>query len=450
MDDFSFGHKVLHKITLKKFSLQKQLIIIFSTLLMLIIVLLMPLIDRNLGNIVDQEMFDELRNGQSVYIDYGNLPASKIAAKQIYHLEYTRETELLTVDLGVLSKLDADDLLHNVFGEDLEMMVTEGKDIFEGKSSYQGSVIYYRIASIKNGKYIISLAYEEYYNSLIDNFKQQVVYVIYIAILGIAGILYIWILTLIEPLKLIRNYIKDIKEDKSSNLRIDRNDEIGIVSNALVDMKENLDAQSKVKEEMIHNISHDLKTPISLIQTYAQSIKDGIYPYGDKESSMDVIIENAERLEKKVYSLLYLNRLDYLRDRKSEEDVSMKGLIEHSISQMVTMHPEIVVELHLEDITFRGNEEYWRTCIENIVENAYRYVKSKIIFTLKQEYLEIYNDGETIELEYIDSLFKPYEKGVKGQFGLGLSIVYKTVTMYDYTVYAENKDIGVSFIIKKK
>ena len=50
----------------------------------------------------------------------------------------------------------------------------------------------------------------------------------------------------------------------------------------------------------------------------------------------------------------------------------------------------------------------------------------------------------------IESLFQPYEIGHKGQFGLGLSIVYKTVTMYGYKVEAVNRVDGVSFIIQKK
>ena len=57
--------------------------------------------------------------------------------------------------------------------------------------------------------------------------------------------------------------------------------------------------QEKTKEDMIHNISHDLKTPIATIKSYGESIKDGIYPYDTLEKSVDVIIENAERLEKK-------------------------------------------------------------------------------------------------------------------------------------------------------
>ena len=68
---------------------------------------------------------------------------------------------------------------------------------------------------------------------------------------------------------------------------------------------------------------------------------------------------------------------------------------------------------------------------------------------LKDQYLEIFNDGEPIDNSNPESLFQPYEIGHKGQFGLGLSIVYKTVTMYGYKVEAVNRVDGVSFIIHK-
>lgn len=115
-------------------------------------------------------------------------------------------------------------------------------------------------------------------------------------------------------------------------MHIQREDEIGVLSSSLIEMKEEIDRQNEIKEEMIHNISHDLKTPIALIQTYAQSIKDDIYPYGDKDSSVDVILENTDRLEKKVKSLLYLNRLDYISGQIGDETCSMKELIEHIVS----------------------------------------------------------------------------------------------------------------------
>ena len=85
----------------------------------------------------------------------------------------------------------------------------------------------------------------------------------------------------------------------------------------------------------------------------------------------------------------------------------------------------------------------------NIIENACRYVHQIIKVTLKEDYLEIYNDGDPIEKDDPQLLFQPYETGTKGQFGLGLSIVYKTVTMYGYQVKAVNQEKGVSFIIDK-
>ena len=102
------------------------------------------------------------------------------------------------------------------------------------------------------------------------------------------------------------------KMGKDVELHVNREDEIGEVADALVNMKDELTKQEKAKEEMIHNISHDLKTPIATIKSYAESIKDGIYPYGTMEKSVDVIIDNAQRLEDKVHNLLYLNRVEYL------------------------------------------------------------------------------------------------------------------------------------------
>ncbi len=61
--------------------------------------------------------------------------------------------------------------------------------------------------------------------------------------------------------------------------------------------------------------------------------------------------------------------------------------------------------------------------------------------------LEVYNDGEPIEKDRLDKLFKPYEKGNKGKFGLGLSIVKKVVETYGYSVTGENMNDGVVFRI---
>lgn len=298
-------------------------------------------------------------------------------------------------------------------------------------------------------EYLISIVNSDYSTDLITSLKNQVIHMQYIFFLILTAVLILWVMTLINPLTKIKNYIDDIKEKKTSSLNIDRYDEIGTVCRALIEMKEELDRQEKIQQVMIHNISHDLKTPIALIQAYGQSVKDDIYPYGDKESSMDVILENASRLEHKVKSLLYLNRLDYLNHEDQEfKSFSMKELIEKIVSQMDLLKPDIALLTDLEECCFYGDEEHWRVAIENIIDNASRYALSSIKMTLKENYLEIYNDGESIDEDILPYLFDPYVKGVKGQFGLGLSISNKIAILFGYHMKVINHKVGVSFIIE--
>ena len=61
----------------------------------------------------------------------------------------------------------------------------------------------------------------------------------------------------------------------------------------------------------------------------------------------------------------------------------------------------------------------------------------------------MYNDGDNIEDSLLDGIFTPFRKGIKGEFGLGLSIVKKTLNLMGYDIIIKNEKIGVSFIITK-
>ena len=180
-------------------------------------------------------------------------------------------------------------------------------------------------------------------------------------------------------------------------------------------------------------------------------MKEDIYPYGDKDSSLDIIIENADRLENKVKDFLYLNRLDYIDAKKETiERIDLTFLVEHLVEELAPLHPQIAFKTDLVEGEFSGNPEHWYSAVMNILDNATRYAASEIKITLRSDYLEIYNDGSFIEDDLMRDLFKPYTKGPKGNFGLGMSIVHKVVTMYGYVIQAKNMTDGVSFVIQKK
>ena len=78
-----------------------------------------------------------------------------------------------------------------------------------------------------------------------------------------------------------------------------------------------------------------------------------------------------------------------------------------------------------------------------------RYADKTIKITAKNNRLTLYNDGPNIDPALLEGIFTPFRKGIKGEFGLGLSIVKKTLNILGYDITIKNEKKGVSFHIYK-
>lgn len=226
-------------------------------------------------------------------------------------------------------------------------------------------------------------------------------------------------------------------------INITGNDEITELSVTIEKMRREIHQSDKIKQEMLQNISHDFKTPIAVIQSYAEAIHDGI----SEPNEAQVITRQAELLNSKVKQLLELNKLEYLKDQNEFEIISIKEVIQ-TIVDNHKYRTSLDWNVSLDDSTYYGIKENFYTAFNNIVDNAIRYAKSKIEIKLKNKKLTFFNDGEPISEKFIDELFRPYEKGSKGQFGLGMSIAQKTITYFNLTLSVKNINDGVMFIIE--
>lgn len=314
---------------------------------------------------------------------------------------------------------------------------------------YEDNSIVYSIISYDEDYRLLTIVKNDYRNEFRNALLNGVVNITLYILAGLLALILIWIVSLIRPLNQIKTYINRIREGEIAELSIGRNDEIGEVAEALTSMNKELNEQKHIRDEMIQNISHDLKTPIATIKSYSESIKDGIYPYETLEKSVDVISENANRLEKKVYSLITYNKLGYLVDKdEGILNLLMAPIIEKAIVGCSVIRTDISFATEIdENIMFHGEEEAWRVVVENLIDNALRYAKNTIKVTLTKDGLSVFNDGASIEQDRLDKLFKPYEKGTNGKFGLGLSIVKKVCDTYGYNVIGENLSNGVIFRI---
>lgn len=234
---------------------------------------------------------------------------------------------------------------------------------------------------------------------------------------------------------------------------VDRKDEIGKLGSSIEYLRKQLIRQDEAEQSFLQHVSHELKTPVMVIQSYAEAIKDGIYPKGDLELSIDVIKDESKRLEKKIRDLLYLNKLNYLSSHNIEKvKFSLDTLINQVIDRFNWHKPKINWKLDLEPTSIEGDIDQWRVVIENLLDNQIRYAEEEILVSLKnidnKIVLRFWNDGPQIEEDLANTLFHKFNKGYKGEFGLGLAIVHRILLGHGSKIYAVNEKKGVSFYIE--
>ena len=307
-----------------------------------------------------------------------------------------------------------------------------------------GEVYYFQIERRPSQDLVIVFTSEDYLNVFSNSFN-LLMRISFIALVLLGNlIILIWSKITVERIKRLNGEVERlISNSYQVPIEIDGSDEVTELAQTIEKMRQEIQYSEKTKQEMLQNVSHDFKTPIAVIQSYAEAIADGVSDI----SEASVIVRQAEILNQKVKQLLELNKLEYLKDQNEFESIKIKDLIKNIVdNQKYRTNIEFI--LSLDDSTYFGVKENLYTAFNNIVDNALRYAKSKIVITLKNRKLTFFNDGEPISQKFIDELFKPYEKGQKGQFGLGMSIVQKTCAHFNLLLKVENVKQGVMFTIE--
>ena len=296
---------------------------------------------------------------------------------------------------------------------------------------------------------IISITDDKYIKKVIKNTIKSIKLPIMLSILIVSIPAIIWITIIV--LKILK--LKE-KSDNIDNNRYNHkfdfyiDDELKKLNHSLENMRESFMKNEEYKNELYQNISHDFKTPLSIIKSYTEAREDNMCTY---EEYMKVIKEQLVDLERRVRSLLYLNKLDYLSNYNREiKEVDISKLVKEEIKKFKYLNREISIKYSTDNSKIYGNYELLEGVFDNILTNSYRYANKIISITIKNGKIIIYNDGEHIKEDIIDYMFTPFRKGIKGDFGLGLSIVKKSLKLINYNIYAVNEKVGVSFIISKK
>ena len=318
-----------------------------------------------------------------------------------------------------------------------------GKFIYKHKTYY-----YYKVQN--SGITRIALTGDSYIRKTKESILNAVIPIILIMFLLIGMVLILWSTMIVLKIDRLKQKVDNIdREDYNHKINFKIDDEIKSLGLALEDMRISLKDQEEYRNQMYQNISHDFKTPLTVIKSYVEAVQDGVE---DENTALKVIGEQTNKLEQKVHSLLYLNKLDYLKDSKDIKVVAvdMKKILEDEISKFKFQKKDIKFILDMDKRSkYYGTVEHWETILDNLLGNFMRYANTTIKIIAKNNKIILFNDGDNIDDDLLNGIFTPFRKGIKGQFGLGLSIVKKTLNIIGYDIVIKNEKKGVSFIITR-
>lgn len=242
---------------------------------------------------------------------------------------------------------------------------------------------------------------------------------------------------------------------------------IGELKEANAQLKKDIDEKVQIDEmrkEFIANVSHELKTPIALIQGYAEGLVEGMAE--DKENRdyyCGVIMDEAGKMNRMVRQLLTLTALEFGGERLSVEQFDLTELIASVISSssVLLKQNDLTVEFdEKEPVYVMGDEFKIEEVITNYLTNAIHHVggeEKKIQIRIdhrrdgKEVCVEVFNTGTPIPEEALPNLWTKFYKVDKartrayGGSGIGLSIVKAIMEMHHKACGVKNHEDGVEF-----
>ena len=217
-----------------------------------------------------------------------------------------------------------------------------------------------------------------------------------------------------------------------------------------------------MRKEFVSNVSHELKTPIALIQGYAEGLQEGIM---DDETSrqiyLDIIIDEANKMNRLVREMLILNQLEAGQMSIDYVDFNLTEMIDSVVdSNKINFEAQNITYsfINKEECYVHADEFLVEQVITNFISNAIHYVLNENVINVKYEFVKkgkvrisVFNSGNNISKKDIKHIWEKFYKADKarsreyGGSGIGLSVVKATMDLLHEKFGVDNLENGVEF-----
>lgn len=330
---------------------------------------------------------------------------------------------------------------------------------------YDSSALLYGVEVDNNG-YVFLYTMLSNVNKNYNLVRSQLIYITIVVIL-LAVVISLYLAKIFsEPIVKITEKSKELARG-NFNVEFETNDikEINELSESLNYMKNEISKTDQYRRDLMANVSHDLKTPLTMIKAYAEMVRDITYKDKKKrEENLNVIIEETDRLNILVGDILVLSKLQANSDVLDIELFDLKREIDSILRRYDYLKETegYIIDFETpEKVMIEADKNKLNQVIYNLVNNALNYtgkdkkVTIKITEEKKNYLVEIIDTGKGIDKKDIDYIWDKYYKNEKNHkrnvvgTGLGLSIVKEILVKhnFDYGVRSE-KNKGTTFYFR--
>lgn len=277
------------------------------------------------------------------------------------------------------------------------------------------------------------------------------------------GFVIMFILDIIKPVRKITAHLDNYaKGDFSDKIKLNRNDEIGQLADALDYMGSEINSLNEYQRKFIANISHDFRSPLTSIKGYLEAMLDGTIPPEMQEKYLGIVISETERLTKLTNNLLTMNNVNEQGMVLDISDFDIVAIIKQTIETFegICFKKKLKFKLIFSDksLYVSADQSKIQQVIYNLVDNAIKFSNndSSIIISVSEK-----NDKIRVSVKDFgigipkDSMPRIWERFYKSDLsrgkdkkgtGLGLSIVKDIINAHkEYIDVVSTEGVGTEF-----
>ncbi|MCZ8512227.1 HAMP domain-containing sensor histidine kinase [Paenibacillus filicis] len=274
--------------------------------------------------------------------------------------------------------------------------------------------------------------------------------------------------SIIRPLLLLKRAVTRIKTgDLDSSVQVTGKDEIGQLGFAFEEMRKQLQEYEHNRKELISNISHDLKTPLTAIRGYVDGIEDGIADTPEKIGKyIRTISSKAEEMDHLIDELFLYSKLDLKRLPFQFETVPFRAFLQDWAEELQFDLEKRGIGFHLDIQSQQTTQvaidrDKLKRVFSNIVDNCVKYMdKAEPVIRLKgyetanSVIVELADNGQGIDADAVPHIFERFYRAEQsrnthtGGSGLGLAIAKQIMDGHGGAIQAQSvKGVGTRIAI---